>query len=347
MRLFYVGPSMSDSHASLPGSEERPEMNAEKENPVTPRPGSLLAARRQELGMTVEQAANQLNLAPRQVQAIEEENYAALPGMASVRGFMRAYAKLLQIEPEPLLAAVAHETSALDEALPLRRALPAKPFADSRLFPNERKRKWPLVVLGLLLLAFAAIGAEMMGWIAFLPPSVSALMHKQASPAVSSGAGPRQAPAATLAAKDAGRPESAEQRPAATASESPASSVAGQGQQDASGTASATPAPSDKAAKVDSASVDKTEAGERTSREQEKNGLTLKLREDSWIEIRKPDNSILVSRLAKAGSVESFALDGPVLVVIGNVDGVDATLRGKPFDLKAKAKNNVARLKLK
>jgi len=75
--------------------------------------------------------------------------------------------------------------------------------------------------------------------------------------------------------------------------------------------------------------------------------LILKLREDSWIEIRKSDNSAVISRLVKAGSTESFKLTGPVSLNIGNVKGVDATLRGAPLELRARAKNNVARLRLK
>ena len=61
--------------------------------------GTRLSAEREALGWSVEQVASQLNLAPRQIQALEQDNYAALPGIASVRGFIRAYAKLLKIDP--------------------------------------------------------------------------------------------------------------------------------------------------------------------------------------------------------------------------------------------------------
>jgi cytoskeleton protein RodZ len=37
----------------------------------------------------------------------------------------------------------------------------------------------------------------------------------------------------------------------------------------------------------------------------------------------------------------------PVNIIIGNLAGVDATLRGVPVDLKAGSKTNVARLNLK
>jgi cytoskeleton protein RodZ len=38
--------------------------------------------------------AQQLKLAPRQVRALEEENFGMLPGRTFTRGFMRNYARL-------------------------------------------------------------------------------------------------------------------------------------------------------------------------------------------------------------------------------------------------------------
>ena len=57
----------SDLHATLPG------------------PGAQLAAQRQALDWSVEQIADQLKLAPRQVLALENDNYSALPGAAVLK----------------------------------------------------------------------------------------------------------------------------------------------------------------------------------------------------------------------------------------------------------------------
>jgi cytoskeleton protein RodZ len=76
--------------------------------------------------------------------------------------------------------------------------------------------------------------------------------------------------------------------------------------------------------------------------------LVLKLREDSWVEIRRAGDSTPVARrLLKAGTTETFKISGPVSLTIGNAAGVDATLRGTPLPLQADAKNNVAHLNLK
>ncbi len=78
--------------------------------------GERLAAERNVREWTIEYVASQLNLAARQIQALENENYAALPGMASVRGFVRAYAKLLKVDPAPLIALIASETNCAQSA---------------------------------------------------------------------------------------------------------------------------------------------------------------------------------------------------------------------------------------
>jgi cytoskeleton protein RodZ len=83
------------------------------------------------------------------------------------------------------------------------------------------------------------------------------------------------------------------------------------------------------------------------SGEANKNILSVNVHEDSWIEIKSANGSILISRLMKAGSSESLSLAHPVSVTIGNAAGVDVTLRGNAVDLKEATKNNIARLNLK
>src|SRR5688572_9646060 len=87
MRRICVGRSMTEAARNESGDGSTSEDAAFAAAPPPLAPGVQLAARRQQLNMTVEQVANQLNLAPRQIQALEADNYRALPGMASVRGF--------------------------------------------------------------------------------------------------------------------------------------------------------------------------------------------------------------------------------------------------------------------
>lgn len=73
-------------------------------------PGAKLTAGRNALGWTVEQVAAQLKLAPRQIIALEKDDYPALPEAAIVKGFTRAYAKLVKLDPDPILALIVIDT---------------------------------------------------------------------------------------------------------------------------------------------------------------------------------------------------------------------------------------------
>jgi len=66
--------------------------------------GAQLKAAREAAGLSLDQVAQQLKLAPRQVRALEEENFGMLPGRTFTRGFMRNYARLLNLDPDLLVA---------------------------------------------------------------------------------------------------------------------------------------------------------------------------------------------------------------------------------------------------
>ena len=71
------------------------------------RPGAQLLAERRAQGLSLGDVARQLKLSVRQVEALERDEYAAFPGPVFVRGFLRNYAKLLQLDPEALVAQAA------------------------------------------------------------------------------------------------------------------------------------------------------------------------------------------------------------------------------------------------
>lgn len=66
--------------------------------------GARLAWERQRAGFGVTDIAARLRLHPNQVRAIEQEDLARLPELAYVRGFIRSYARVLNIDPAPILS---------------------------------------------------------------------------------------------------------------------------------------------------------------------------------------------------------------------------------------------------
>lgn len=296
-------------------------------------PGARLAAYRIERGWTVEQVANQLNLAPRQVVAIESDDYPALPGMPIVRGFIRAYAKLLKVDAAPLLAMIGGETVLAPHVAPGKNL--DTPFSEKRL-PSMADRpglssKW---IVGFLLALLIGVAIWASGLVQFpdmssSPSEAKGGMESARAPAADAGAD--SANGGTLPAQDAPVEAAADPAGSDAAAVSPAPTHdAGQAMQP-----------------VPSASTAPATATAPNPRPASENALTLKVREESWIEIRREsDKKLMFSRLVKAGETESYEVSEPVSIVIGNAAGVETTLRGEKIALKP-GKSNVARFSVK
>lgn len=69
-------------------------------------PGRMLARLRSERKLSVADVAQRLKYGARQIEALEAEDFGKLPGATFVRGMLRGYAKLLAVDPEPLLKAL-------------------------------------------------------------------------------------------------------------------------------------------------------------------------------------------------------------------------------------------------
>jgi cytoskeletal protein RodZ len=68
--------------------------------------GQQLRQAREERGLSVAQVAKATHIRPHYVEALEADNFAFLPSMAHGRGFVRAYARYLNIDPVPMLDAM-------------------------------------------------------------------------------------------------------------------------------------------------------------------------------------------------------------------------------------------------
>lgn len=67
------------------------------------KPGAQLAAERVRQGYSPEYVAGKLHLRVRLIQLLETDEYQSMPESVFIKGYIRAYAKLLEIPPQPLL----------------------------------------------------------------------------------------------------------------------------------------------------------------------------------------------------------------------------------------------------
>jgi cytoskeleton protein RodZ len=97
--------------------------------------GAALREARIHHGLSVDEISNRIKFAPRQIEALEADDFAHLPEIAFVRGFVRSYARLVQLDDMALLAALPHSP---EQSVSLEsKALTEVPYPD---IYTERKQ---------------------------------------------------------------------------------------------------------------------------------------------------------------------------------------------------------------
>src|SRR5262245_38167360 len=118
--------------------------------------GAVLSSARKAAGLSIADVAAQMRLSPRQIEALEGDRYADLPGPVFVRGFIRNYARVLRLDPVPLLNALEPE---LNEEAPLR----VRETSGTLPISARRDHARPLLILfcTILIAVLAAGGYEL------------------------------------------------------------------------------------------------------------------------------------------------------------------------------------------
>ncbi len=119
--------------------------------------GPALRKARLVRGVTIQEAARDTRLRAEQLEALEREDFAGLPGEVYVRGLLRTYAAYLGVNPDRVLAAYGRRADAPTPPPP-----PAKVGAIERAIAATRIRdnqRFLLIAAAALLVVFVAIGA--------------------------------------------------------------------------------------------------------------------------------------------------------------------------------------------
>lgn len=83
---------------TLPEETEVHDVSAEANTP-----GSVLRRNREAQGLKIADVVQVIRFSARQIEALERDDYASLPGAIAVRGMVRNYAKFLRLDSAPLL----------------------------------------------------------------------------------------------------------------------------------------------------------------------------------------------------------------------------------------------------
>jgi cytoskeleton protein RodZ len=273
--------------------------------------GAVLAAAREELNLSIAEVARHLKLSPAQVEALEAGAYDRLPGRVFVRGFLRNYAKLLGIDPEPLLRSIENE-------LPQPAAVEEPPPPPEEVMPTGERSRWPFYA-GIAGVIIAALAAYEFGFNS--PPPTDnerSVTPDTAMPPADSAAGP-PAPGVPASLEPGG----------------------------ASGVAGVSPGAATIVASTDAAAAAAPPAPAESARPPGTHELHFQFDQESWVEVRDANDNVIFTRLNRAGSEERVTGAAPLKLVVGNARGVRLTYDGAAVDLTPHTGVTVARLTLK
>ena len=325
--------------------------------------GSRLKAAREAAGLSLDAVAQQLKLAPRQVRALEEDDWARLPGRTFVRGFARNYARFVQLDPEAVLALLPSP----DTVPALERPTLAGTGRPMGEIPVERVTKpsaarWLLPLLLLVLLAAAAFyefDFARPNW--RLPDFLSrdgAQRTAQPEPAQAvapatiegsgtlttalpnpvAGAAPATPPAGDTrdAAGGAAQPGAATEPLPMTSAASPAGAPA-----------MAAAAPQSAAATQSAATTPAQSAGAPSDATPAEAALVLTFKGTSWAEVKDARGRVVLQMTGGPGMTQTVSALPPLELALGNAPLVDVTYRGQALDLAPYMRGNVARVALR
>ena len=293
-----LAPAEADSYAFS-------EISSAEVIPAMPSVGEQLRAAREAKNLSAADVAKALKLSTHQVMALEGDDWSRLP-VTIIRGFIRNYARLLRIDPEPLMA----ELTALQ--------MPQTPVLDlpegsNTTLPQTGKaerRDYAAVFSGLALVVIALLAYFFVPQ-NFWQANLLALTSGGKQPAVAEKN--TEPPAVNAVPVQIPKQDSV---PGTAASAVPPETTV-------------QPQPTQQSAAALPSS-----------------GLKLSFSQPSWVEIRDRSGQIIFSQLSPAGSQRDIEGLPPFALVIGNATNVTVQYKGKVVELLQRSKDDVARLNL-
>jgi cytoskeleton protein RodZ len=326
-------------------------IEAPMETPLSPAapapagPGASLKAARERAGLSLDQAAQALKLAPRQVKALEDEDFGQLPGRTFARGFVRNYARLVNLDGEALLAQLPDPSHAPALAAPsLHSTGTTIGEVPSARVSRSALHRWlvPVVLVTLI------VGAGVYEW---LGNRAAPARRAEPAPAESAVAPATPAPGSGTARTELPNPISAPAEPPASEAPPRAGAAAGpeasaQAAQGAAPGPSAPAAPVAQTAEAPSAPVATAATSAPAATAVADAPLVLTYRASSWTQVRDSRGQVLLNRIVPAGSEQPIRGTPPFEVTIGNARAVTVVYRGQEIDLGRYSRQNIARLRL-
>lgn len=296
--------------------------------------GALLRDAREAAGLHIAALAVALKVPVAKLEALEADNFSALPDMVFVRALASSVCRTLKIDPQAVLALLPQGEGPRLSAGDVGLNAPVKGFAgrsSAAPFKGAGSRSFVWAV-GLLL-----IGAALM---MFLPRGLDADLSALLKQPETTTKIPM--PTGNVA-QEISVAVGAEQRvPSAAPAPAPAAGVgvelpAGESIKPAGIASHPIVLPSVEASAPSSAPAADAPSGV----------LAFKARSESWIHVRDAAGALVLQRNLAPNELVSVSGVLPLAVVIGRADATEVFVRGKPYDIGPVSRENVARFEVK
>ena len=324
--------------------------------------GAALEAGRLAKGLTQQDVSNSLRYSVKQIDALEKNAFDLLPDAMITRGFIRSYARLLEIDAEPLLASYRQGTaSESGKAISVQSSM--RP-----VHLTKESQPWLKYILAsILVLLF------LLAWLFYVdympkPESVeqSKLSDKVGQAVPSDAAEVQSLPEIALPAAQRLAQEGVDitGAPAATAdtvvnSATPADAAVSElkstdmKQPDTTQVNPLTPPDSKIPVSTTQSSAPQSVASHSTVQNAEvplakpvEKTLTMAFTARTWVSIQDKSGKVIHEKMSQNGDQEMMTAAPPLYVVIGNASGARLKVNGQDVDLAPNTKNNVARITL-
>jgi len=289
-----------------------------------PRPGEVLREAREQRGLAVEEVATALNLTVERVQQIEEQQWQLLPGLTFARGYLRQYARLLELEADTLVEQFNQATD----------TLPTQQVVQERLQIEPSRHSWlNMRLLSLIVLIALAIGG-FFWWEgqansrqdASNLPEIDWALELEESAAAPQPASPPLVPRAPF---EAARP------PASTSSE-PVTENSVEATADMADEAPQPPIPEDETPPQNPPPVDNdntlataTATPEATPELPNEGVLNFDFSEDCWLQVKDGMGKVLFSGTLSASDKLELSGTPPLELRMGNPRAVNLRYNGE------------------
>jgi cytoskeleton protein RodZ len=271
-------------------------------------PGELLRAQREQRGLSVQQAAEDLHLDTWMIEAIEANRFLALGAPVYAKGHLRKYATLLGLSPDDVIARyqALSGTPAVPTPIPSTVAMP--------VVPERRSMKLPLW-LGAGLIALAVVWGAVELWMGHereteaTPAAPTSASASEPQPQPEAAANPP--PVAQAPVAEAAQPRMTVPQPAAVAREPVEAPQASR------------PAPAS--------------AGSGVVR------VRLEFSEPSWTEIYDANGNRLMFDMGKPGRARTVSGVAPLRVTLGFADVVAVAVDDRPITIPRRPGKDAAK----